>query len=76
MKSFERKTKLEKHELEKKFKALALVHYNNNLPEGMSVDENNIGFQSYLDAMIWGMIEKAEIQSWVEFYERKLASNE
>jgi hypothetical protein len=67
---------MEKHELEKKFKALALVHYNNNLPEGMSVDENNIGFQSYLDAMIWGMIEKAEIQSWVEFYERKVAINE
>jgi hypothetical protein len=62
-----------KYELELKFKELALVHYNNNLPEDCAVDENNIGFRSYIDAMTWGMVPRAEIQSWIEFYERKLA---
>jgi hypothetical protein len=60
-----------KYELEKEFKALALEHYNRNSVEPVSATSPY--FQSYLDAMVWTMVPRAEIESWIEYYERKLA---
>jgi hypothetical protein len=66
-----------KHELEKDFKALALASYNKDMKELLGsdpVDENSIAFVAYLEAIIFGMIPRAEFESWIEYYERKLVA--
>lgn len=58
-----------KYDLELEFKALALEAYNRNNPA--PVEASSIAFQSYIDGIVWSMIERKEIQSWIEYYERK-----
>lgn len=60
-----------KYDLELRFKELALARHNMDREE--PVGYNDIYFQSYLDGMIWGMIQQEEIEAWIGFYERKLA---
>jgi hypothetical protein len=62
---------MNKYELEQQFKALALAHYNRNTPAEDVVDERSPYFQSYLDAMVWGMVPREEIVSWIDYYQRK-----
>jgi len=65
-----------KHELEKDYKAVALASYNKDRKELLGldpVDENHIAFVAYLEAIIFGMIPREEFESWIEYYERKLA---
>ncbi len=68
---------MEKYELEKRFKALALASYNKDLKELTSldpVDENHIAFVAYLEAIIFGMIPREEFESWISYYEGKLVA--
>ena len=68
---------MEKHELEKEFKSLALASYNKDLKELTSldpVDENSIAFVAYLEAIIFGMIPREEFESWISYYEKKLVA--
>jgi hypothetical protein len=68
-----------KHELEKDFKAVALASYNKDRIELLGlepVDENDISFVAYLEAIVFGMIPREEFESWIFYYERKLARNE
>ena len=60
-----------KYEMELRFKELALTAYNKDNPDPVSATSPY--FQAYLDAMVWGMVPRAEIESWIEYYERKLA---
>jgi hypothetical protein len=60
-----------KYELELRFKELALDAYNKNNVEPVSA--TSVGFTSYLEAIIFGMIPREEFESWIEYYERKLA---
>jgi hypothetical protein len=60
-----------KYELELRFKELALDAYNKNNAEPVSA--TSVGFKSYLEAIIFGMIPREEFESWIEYYERKLA---
>lgn len=65
-----------KHELEKEFKAIALASYNKDRIELCNleaVSENDISFTSYLEAITFGMIPRTEFESWIEYYEKKLA---
>jgi hypothetical protein len=62
-----------KYELELRFKELTLQRYNiGRKPEDV-VDDRNIYFQSYLDGIVWSMIEREAIEGWIEYYEKKLA---
>ena len=65
-----------KHELEKDFKAVALASYNKDRKELLGldpVDENHIAFVNYLEAIIFGMIPREEFESWISYYEKKIA---
>lgn len=62
---------MEKYELEKEFKALALTHFKNNTPYIEDIDKNHKLFLNYLDAMVWSMIETKVIQEWIEFYKKE-----
>jgi hypothetical protein len=62
---------MEKYELELRFKELALIAYNKNNPSPVSATSPY--FQAYLDAMVWGMVPRTELESWVEYYERKVS---
>ena len=72
-----RKTKLEKYELEKMFKAKALASFNKDrieLCQLEAVDENDISFVAYLEAIVFGMIPRTEFESWISYYEKKLVA--
>jgi hypothetical protein len=60
-----------KYEMELRFKELALARHNQD--REIPVGKDDVYFQSYLDGMVWSMIESRVIQEWIEFYERKLA---
>lgn len=60
-----------KYELELRFKEVALEAYNKNFAEPVSA--TSVGFTAYLEAIIFGMIPREEFESWIEYYERKLA---
>ena len=60
-----------KYDLELRFKELALIAYNKNNAEPVSATSN--GFIAYLEAIVFGMIPREEFESWIEYYERKLA---
>lgn len=60
-----------KYDLELRFKELALARH--NMDKEIPVDKTDVYFQSYLDGMIWSMIERETIESWIQFFERKLA---
>lgn len=60
-----------KYELELRFKELALARH--NMDKEIPVDKNDVYFQSYLDGMVWSMIETKTLEEWIQFYERKLA---
>lgn len=60
-----------KYELELEFKALALEAYNRNNPA--PVEASSIAFHSYLEGIIWSMIERKEIQGWIDYYKDKAA---
>jgi hypothetical protein len=65
-----------KHELENEFKALALASHNKDRKELLgleAVDETHIAFVNYLEAIIFGMIPREEFESWISYYEKKLA---
>ena len=65
-----------KHELENEFKALALASHNKDrieLCQLEAVDENDVSFIAYLEAIVFGMIPRAELESWIEYYQKKLA---
>lgn len=62
-----------KYDLELRFKELSLARYNEGREE--KVSERDVYFQSYLDGIVWSMIEKESIQDWIDYYERKLAAN-
>ncbi len=62
-----------KYELELRFKELSLERYNADRKAEDVVDGNNKYFLAYLDGIIWSMIERKEIENWIEYYERKLA---
>lgn len=67
--------KMEKYELEKMFKASALASYNKDRTELLSleaVDENDVSFIAYLEAIVFGMIPKAEFESWISYYQKKV----
>lgn len=67
---------MEKYELEKMFKAKALASFNKDrieLCQLEAVDENDVSFIAYLEAIIFGMIPRTELESWIEYYEKKLA---
>lgn len=67
---------MEKYELEKMFKAKALASFNKDrieLCQLEAVDENDVSFIAYLEAIVFGMIPKAEFESWISYYEKKLA---
>jgi hypothetical protein len=61
-----------KYELELRFKELALDAYNKNNAEPVSA--TSVGFTSYLEAIIFGMIPREEFESWIEYYEKKLVA--
>lgn len=61
-----------KYELELRFKELSLERYNAERKE--KVDAKDVYFLAYLDGIIWSMIERKEIESWIEYYERKLVA--
>jgi hypothetical protein len=60
-----------KYELELRFKELTLARYNINREE--KVTDRDVYFQSYLDGIVWSMIESEKIQEWIDYYEKKLA---
>ncbi len=66
---------MEKYELEKMFKASALASYNKDRTELLeleAVDENDVSFVAYLQAIIFGMIPREEFESWISYYQGKI----
>jgi hypothetical protein len=60
-----------KYDLELRFKELALARH--NMDREIPVDKSDVYFQSYLEGMVWSMVDRKTIEEWIEFYERKLA---
>lgn len=60
-----------KYDLELRFKELTLERYNSG--KETPVRENDVYFQSYLDGIVWSMIERTAIEDWIDYLERKLA---
>ncbi len=61
-----------KYELELRFKELCLERYNAEREE--KVDAKDVYFLAYLDGIVWSMIERKEIEGWIDYYERKLVA--
>jgi hypothetical protein len=61
-----------KYELELRFKELSLERYNADREE--KVDAKDVYFLAYLDGIVWSMIERKEIEGWIEYYEKKLVA--
>lgn len=65
------KIEMSKYDLELRFKELALARH--NIDKETPVDKNDIYFQSYLDAMVWSMVRRQDLEEWVDWFERKVA---
>jgi hypothetical protein len=61
-----------KYDLELRFKELALSVYNKDKP--LPVPETDTYFRFYLDAMVWQMVPRVELEAWISYYESKLVA--